>query len=160
MTPGHGSGSFANRPLAMLDAAERICHASLRSFTSRGETAKPRFYRSRETIPAFPSACFVSTWTLMPLRTAVALKHNQKADPPLFPRLKKWAGNHDPKNPKWRVGIERPRTGSSQSLPEAFFPLSFRRAYSGVGVSRGPDDYMLGPNQFPRPGWHRGYPQR
>jgi hypothetical protein len=33
----------------------------------------------------------------MPLRTALALKHNQKADP-LFPRLKKLAGNHDPKS--------------------------------------------------------------
>src|SRR2546430_6900405 len=97
----------------------------------------------------------------MPLRTALALKHNQKADPPFSRAKKNWPETTTRKaNPKWRIWIERPRTGSSQSLPEAFFPLSFRRAYSGVGVSRGPDDYMLGPNQFPRPGWHRGYPQR
>src|SRR6266404_5116091 len=81
MTLGHGSGGVTNRPLAILDAAQRICHASLRSFTSRRETAKPRFYRSRESNSAFPSACFVSTWPLMPLRTTLALTHNHKADP-------------------------------------------------------------------------------
>jgi len=57
MTPGHGSGGaltgHSPSHSTMLDAAQCICHASLRSFTSRGETGKPRFYRWRETIPVF-----------------------------------------------------------------------------------------------------------
>src|SRR5260370_38734536 len=81
-----------------------------------------------------PDACVVSTWTLMPLRAACAFKHNHKADPP-FPATEKNGPETVTRNPKWRIWIERPHTGGSQSLPEAFLPSSFLRAHSGVGVS-------------------------
>ncbi len=63
---------------------------------------------------------------------------------------------------QWRSWIERRRTSGRQSSPAAtaFLPLWFRRARSGVGVSRRPDDHLLGPNQRTRRGGHRGDPLR
>jgi hypothetical protein len=143
----------------MLDAAQCICHASLRSFTSRGGDGQAPSLPLERDNPGFPCACFFSTWTLMPLRTTLALKHNHKADPP-FPRGRRNGPETVTRKLKWRIWIERPRTGGSQSLPETFLPLSFRRAHSGVRISRRPHGHLLGPNQYPRPGRHRGYPQR
>src|ERR1035438_859669 len=63
---------------------------------------------------------------------------------------------HNPKGRTWGSAgeklIERRRTSGRQSSAAgtAFLPLWFRHARSGVGVSRRPDDHLLGPNHRTR----------
>src|SRR5258708_2617837 len=131
MTPGHDCCSVTSR-LPMLDAASAICHASLRSFTSlekdicfpvetrlaaspavskadgASRLCEQKTSQSSARRQPLDRTHFFSTWTLMPLRTALALKHNHKADPQ-FPTTEK-NGQTVTQNLKWRIWSERQRT--------------------------------------------------
>src|SRR5258708_13832410 len=84
----------ASPAVSKADGASRLCEQK----TSQSSARRQPLDRTH----------FFSTWTLMPLRTALALKHNHKADPQ-FPTTEK-NGQTVTQNLKWRIWSERQRT--------------------------------------------------